>query len=130
MTELFLCFTFHLMKQLYMRYSVLISHSELMNNKDDNHSVQSFIHVRLFATPWITACQASLSITNSRSLPKLMSIELVMPSNHLILCLPFSSSPQSFPASGCFQMSQFFASGGQNIGVSTSISVFPTNTQD
>ena len=49
-------------------------------------SVQSLSRVRLFATPIITACQASLSITNSRSLPKLMSIELVMSSNHLILC--------------------------------------------
>ena len=49
-------------------------------------SVQSLSHVRLFATPWITACQDSLSITNSRSLLKLMSDELVMPSNHLILC--------------------------------------------
>ena len=49
-------------------------------------SVQSLSHVRLFATPWTTACQASLSITNSRSLPKLMPTELVMPSNNLILC--------------------------------------------
>ena len=51
-------------------------------------SVQSLSHVWLFATPWITALQASLSITNSRSLPKFMSIESVMPSNHLILCRP------------------------------------------
>ena len=51
-------------------------------------SVQSLSHVRLFATPWIAACQASLSITNSRSSLKLMSIELVMPSSHLILCRP------------------------------------------
>ena len=50
-------------------------------------SVQSLSHVRLFATPWTAACQASLSITNSQSLLKLMSIELVMPSNHLILLL-------------------------------------------
>ena len=49
-------------------------------------SVQSLGHVRLFVTPWTAACQASLSITNSRSPPKLVSIELVMPSNHLILC--------------------------------------------
>ena len=52
-------------------------------------SVQSLSHVRLFATPWTAASQASLSITNSQSLPKLMSIELVMPSSHLILCRPF-----------------------------------------
>ena len=68
-----------------------------------------------------------LSITNSRSPPKLMSIESVMPSNHLIL---FSSCPQSFPASRSFQMSQFFASGGQNIGVSASTSDLQMNTQD
>ena len=49
-------------------------------------SVQSFSHVQLFATPWTAVCQASLSITNSQSLLKLMSIESVMPSNHLILC--------------------------------------------
>ena len=56
-------------------------------------SVQSFIHDQLFATPWIAACQASLSITNSRSLLKLMSIESVMPSNHLILCRPLLLLP-------------------------------------
>ena len=56
-----------------------------------SESVQSLSRLWLFATPWTTACQASLSITNSRSLLKLMSIQLVMPSNHLILCL--SSSP-------------------------------------
>ena len=86
-------------------------------------SVQSLISVWFIATPWTAARQASLSITNSWSLPKLTSIELVMPSNHLILCHPPSSRLQSFPASGSFQMSQFFASGGQGIGVSTSTSV-------
>ena len=60
-------------------------------------SVQSLSHVQLFATPWTEACQASLSITNSGSLLKLMSIELVMPSNHLILCHPFFS-PSIFPS--------------------------------
>ena len=53
-----------------------------------------------------------------------------MPSNHLILCLPFSSHLQSFPASGSFQMSRFFTSGGQSIGVSASASVLPMNIQD
>ena len=61
-------------------------------------SVQSLSHVRLFVTPWITACQASLSITNSRSLPKLMSIESVMPSNHLILRHPVLLLPSFFPS--------------------------------
>ena len=59
--------------------------------------VQSFSRVRLFETPWTAACQASLSITNSWSLPKLMSIELVMPSNHLILCRPLLLPPSNFP---------------------------------
>ena len=57
-------------------------------------------------------------------------VELVMPSNHLILCCPFSSCFQSFPASGSFPMSQFFKSGGQSIGVSASASVLPVNIQD
>ena len=61
-------------------------------------SVQSLNHVQLFATPWTTACQASLSITNSQSLLKLMSIELVMPSNHLILCHPLFLPPSIFPS--------------------------------
>ena len=60
-------------------------------------SVQSLSRVRLFVTPWTAACQASLSITNSQSLLKLMSIELVMPSNHLILCHPFPLLPSIFP---------------------------------
>ena len=62
------------------------------------NSVQSLSHVRLFATPWTAARQASLSITNSWSLFKLMSIELVMPSNHLVLCHPLLLSPSIFPS--------------------------------
>ena len=65
--------------------------------------------------------QTSLSFTISWSLLKLMSIESVMPSNHLILCRPFSSPPQSFPASGAFPMGQLFTSGGQIIGASGSV---------
>ena len=61
-------------------------------------SVQSLSRVRLFATPWTTTSQASLSITNSRSLPKLMSIESAMPSNHLILCRPLPLLPSLFPS--------------------------------
>ena len=61
-------------------------------------SVQSLSHVRLFATPWTAACQASLSIHNSQSLLKLMSIESVMPSNHLILCCPLLLLPSVFPS--------------------------------
>ena len=61
-------------------------------------SVQSLSCVQLFATSWTTACQASLSITNSQISPKLMSIELVMPSNHLILCCPLLLLPSIFPS--------------------------------
>ena len=61
-------------------------------------SVQSLSRVWLFATPWIAACQASLSITNSRSLLKPMSIELVMPSSHLLLCCPLLLLPPMFPS--------------------------------
>ena len=61
-------------------------------------SVQSLSRVWLFATPWTAACQASLSITNSRSLPKPMSIELVMPYTHLILCHPLLLLPSIFPS--------------------------------
>ena len=88
-------------------------------------SVQSLSHVRLFASPWTAACQASLSITNSQSLLKLMSIELMMPSNHLVLCRPLLLLLQSSPASGSFPVSQFFASGGQRIDTSASASVLP-----
>ena len=69
-------------------------------------SVQLLSRVQLFATPWTAACQASLSITNSWSLLKLMSIGSVMPSNHLSSVIPFFSCLQSFPASGSFPMSQ------------------------
>ena len=64
----------------------------------DFSSVQSLSRVRLFATPWTAAHQASLSITISRSPPKPMSIELVMPSNHLILCRPLFLQPAVFPS--------------------------------
>ena len=61
-------------------------------------SVRSLSRVRLFGTPWTAACQASLSITSSQSLFKLMSVKLVMLSNHLILCHPFLLSPSIFPS--------------------------------
>ena len=65
-------------------------------------SVQSLSRVWFFATPWTTACQASLSITNCQSSPKPMSIELVIPSNHLILCCPLLLLPSIFPSSRVF----------------------------
>ena len=101
-----------------------------MCNSVQFSSVQSLSRVQLFATPWTAAHQASLSITISQSPPKPMSSELMMPSNISFSVVPFSSCPQSFPASGSFQMSQLFAWGGQNIGVTASTSVPPMNTQD
>ena len=92
-------------------------------------SVQSLSHVWLFATPWTVARQVSRSFIISQTLFKLMSIELVMPSNHLVLCQPLLLLPSIFPNIR-FQMSQFFASGGQSIGVSASASVLPMNIQD
>ena len=90
-------------------------------------AVQLLSHVQLFATPLTAACQASLSFTISWGLLKLMSIESVMPSNHLILSHPFSFCLQSFPASGSFPMSHLFPSGGQSIGASASALVVPMN---
>ena len=93
-------------------------------------SVQLVSCVRLFVTPWSAACQASLSITNSgvysNSCPLSWWCHPIISSS----LVPSSSCPQSFPASGSFQMSQLFASGDQSIGVSASESVFPKNTQD
>ena len=93
-------------------------------------SVQWLSRVQLFATPWTTARQASLSITTpgvySNSCPLSQWCDPTVSSS----VVPFSSCPQSFPASGSFQMSQLFASGGQSIGVSASASVLPMNIQD
>ena len=91
---------------------------------------QSLSHVRPWATPWTAAFQTPLSSTVSQSLLRLMSIESVTLSNHLILCCPFSSCPQSFPASGSFPVSWLFASSGQSIRASASASVLPMNIQD
>ena len=89
-------------------------------------SVQSLSPVQLFVTPWTAACQASLSITKSRSLLKLMSIESVMPSNISSSVVPFSSCLQSCPASGSFLKSQFFSSGGPKYW-SFSFNISPPN---
>ena len=101
----------------HKRYSsfLIVKSSSLLS------SVQSLIHVQLFAMPWTAAHQPSLSITNSQSLLH----PTISPS-----VVSFSSCLQSFPASRFFPMSQCFASGGQSIGVSTSASVLPVNVQD
>ena len=92
-------------------------------------SVQSLSLVRLFATPWIAACQASLSITNSQSSLRLMSIESVMPSSHLILCHPLLLLPPSPPSIRVFPANQLFAWGGQSTGVSALASFLPKKSQ-
>ena len=85
----------------------------------------SVTHVHCFVTPWTAACQASLSINNSWSVLKFISIESVMPSNHLILCRPLLLPSSIFPStSGSFPRSQFFESGGQSTGVSASASEY------
>ena len=109
----------------------LCSHTKqyLWNHRFDGLVVvQSLSHVRLFATPWIAACQASLSFTISQSLLKLMFVRCHP--TVLSSVIPFSSCLQSFPAFGSFLVSQFFTSGGQNTGTSASVSVFPKNIQD
>jgi len=81
---------------LFTCYQVLVPLKYRL--KHSVSSIQSLSHVQLFVTPWTAAHQASLSITNSQSLLKLMSIESVMPSNHLILCRPLLLSPSIFPS--------------------------------
>ena len=82
------------------------------------------------ATPWITARQAPLSITNSRSSLRLMSIESVMPSNHLVLCHPLLPLPSIFPSIRFFLTNWLYASDGQSIRASPSASVLPMTIQD
>ena len=93
-------------------------------------SVQSLSRVQLFATPWNAAHQASLSITNCRSPPNPCPLSQWCHPTISFSVIPFSSRLQSFLASGSFQISQLFASGGQSIGVSASALVLPMNTQD
>ena len=92
-------------------------------------SVQSLSHVRLFATPWIAARQASLAITNSGSSLRFTSIESLMPSSHLILSRPLLLLLQSLPGSKSFKMSQLFAWGGQSTGASALASFLPKKSK-
>ena len=92
-------------------------------------SVQSLSRVQVFATPWTAARQASLSICNSQSLVKLMSIESVMPSNHLILCHSLLLMPSIFPSIRDFSNESALCIRGQSIGASTLASFLPRNTQ-
>ena len=93
-------------------------------------SVQLLSRVWLFVTPWTVARQVSLSITNSWSLLKLMSIKSLTPSTISSSIIPFFSCSQSFLESRSFRVSQFFSSGGQSVGVSALVSVLPMNIQE
>ena len=121
------CGANHASTFLYVFWSWLLIYDGWLS--DQIRSDQSLSRVWLFATPWITARQASLSITNSQSSLRLMSIESVMPFNHLNSVIPFSSCPQSLPASESFPMSQLFAWGGQRTGVSALASFLPKKSQ-
>ena len=144
------CTNFHLLisifKNVYMTHDILKQHNILIRTSNfrvpirgfDYHQqillnicfvviVQSLICVQLFETTWTAAHQASLFFNISWSLLKLMSIESVMPYNHLI---SFSSCLQSFQASESFLMSQLFVSDDQSIGEAALASVLPMNTQD
>ena len=91
--------------------------------------VQSLSHVRLFVTPLTAAHHASLPFTISQSLLRLMSIESVMPSNHLVLCHPLLLLPEIFPSIRVFSNELALHIRCQNIGVSASASVLPVNSQ-
>ena len=110
--------------------AVLAFRRKLMNYSSSCSFVviQSLSRFQLFATSWPAARQASLSFTVSQSLLRLMSIELVMLSSHIILCRTFSC-PQSFPASRSFPVSWLFPSGGQSTGASASASVLSVSIQ-
>ena len=104
------------------------SHKIISPSKHERQLLFSCSVMSYTAMSWTAARQASLSFTLTRSLLECMSIEPVMPSNHLILGHPLLLS-QSSPASGSFPMSQLFTSGGQSIGASASASVLPMNIQ-
>jgi len=107
----------------------ILTNATMWMNFEDIVVVQSLSHVQLSTTPWTAAYQASVSFTSSWSLLKLMSIESVMPSNHLILCPPFLLLLSIFPSIRSLPMSWLFASGGRSIGASASASVLPMNIQ-
>ena len=112
-----------------------LAHTELTcgwgkNTAYQFSSVQSLSRIQLFVTPWTAACQASLSITNSRSLPKLMSTESVMPSNHLNLCHPILLLPSIFPLIRVFSNESALHIRWPKYCSFSFTSVLPMNTQD
>ena len=118
---------YHPKKKLYTHWKVTCPSSFLPTRSLAAVQLSSF--QLLFVTLWTATHQASLSITNSHSLLKLMSIESVIPSNHRILCRPLLLLP-SFQASESCPVSQFFTSGGQSTEASASALVLPVNIQD
>ena len=121
------------MEEVYRvgKSSLYNDHSKVGSAKNHQFSsVQSFSCVRLFTTPWITARQASLSITNSRSHSNSCPLSRWCHPAISSAVIPFSSCPQSLPASESFPVSQIFTWGGQGTGVSALASFLPKNTQD
>ena len=110
---------------LYLHLKLLCALKCDISNPFQFSSVQSLSRVWLFATPWTAACQASLSITNSQSLFRLMSIESVMPSNHLILCRPLLL-PSIFPSIRVFSNESVLHIRSPNYW-SSSFSISPSN---
>ena len=117
-------------KCISLTHTLSTTYNQIFLTWDQFSSVQSLSHIRLFATPWTAVRQVSLSITNLCSLLKLMSMSQWCHPTISSSVGPFSFHLQSFPVSGSFQMTWFFASGGQTIGVSASTSVLPMNIQD
>ena len=123
--------------QIYWGWENFITTGTILSESTGNYnssnlkdsSVHSLSRVRLFATPWTAAHQASLSITNSRSSLRLTCIESVMPSSCLILCHHLFLLPPTLPASESFPTSQLFAQGGQSTGVSALASFLPKKSQ-
>ena len=114
---------------MHIKYN-LIKHFKLHAQSSTFSSVQWLSPVRLFATPWITARQASLSITNSQSSPKLMSIKSVMPSSHLIFCRPLLLLPPIPPSIRVFSNESTLHMKWPKYWVSALVSFLPMNTQD
>jgi len=108
-----------------LQYTYWIIHIQIQFS-----SVQSLSRVQLFVTPWTAACQASLSITNSQSLLKPMSIESVRPSNHLILCCPLLLPPSIFPSIKVFSNESVLRIRWTKYWIFSFKSVLPMNIQD
>ena len=125
-------FSFNIFKMLFHFFLAITISGEktVLIRTVQFSSVQLFSHVQLFVTPWTAARQASLFITSSWSLLKLMSMESVMPSNQLILCRPLLLLPSIFPSIRVFSKESALHIRYQSIGVSTSASVLPMNIQD